>query len=189
MVLGHNWGPKEDYEKYLGRGYECLAERARCDNTWRNLLKLLETCGTDRRSCFYTNAMMGLLEREASEGDFPGSQHELYLNRWSEFLRYQLRVVRPRLVLCIGGESPRMLGRSVNDRGGWLGPLGGQRSLADLGRHEIDVRAFPNPGFELDPFVAVAIHHPCREGNFLPRFDRICGLVQRGLSEADQFTR
>ena len=111
MVLGHDFHSEAGYEASLAAGAEPASQP-----TWRALIEWFEAVGIDPTTCFFTNVYMGLRQGAATTGRFPGASDAAFVERCRTFLRQQLEVQRPRLVLTLGVWVPRLvapLGRAA----------------------------------------------------------------------------
>ena len=104
MVLGHDFHSEEQYEKSRARGMEDLNAP-----TWRNLLNLLKEVHLAPTECFFTNFFMGLREGKATTGMFPGRKDKDFVQRCQDFFLDQVAVQRPRTILVLGGQVPKLL--------------------------------------------------------------------------------
>ncbi len=111
MVLGHDFHSERGYEKSLELGMESPNQP-----TWRSLTKMLREAGVPLESCFFTNFYMGLRLGAATTGRYPGSLSPRFVTECRDFLRVQLEVQQPRLVLVLGAWVPSLvapLGRGL----------------------------------------------------------------------------
>lgn len=104
MILGHDFHSEVEYQKSLERGQEDLN-----GPTWRNLIDVLTRAEIDLKSCFFTNAYMGLREGHQTTGKFPGSSCPNFVERCQSFLLYQIKVQRPSLIVVLGSHVPSFL--------------------------------------------------------------------------------
>lgn len=104
MILGH------DFHNAIGyaRAYPNWQENLRSP-TWRNLLSVLEHAGLKESDCFFTNFFMGLRQGKEVTGEFPGAKDVGFVSRCRLFLLHQLAIQKPRLVLVLGNEVPRLI--------------------------------------------------------------------------------
>jgi uracil-DNA glycosylase len=117
MVVGQDFDSEVAYEKSL--------ERERRDPkspTWENLIPFLERVGIAPKTCFFTNFFMGLRKGTKATGKFPGARDKNFVARCGEFMKEQLRVQRPQLVLTLGIQVPSRLGTLAPKKlGEWVG--------------------------------------------------------------------
>src|SRR5207249_1752425 len=103
MILGHNYYSVEGFREQL--------ELGKADDqypTARNLFRILADAGIPKPDCFFTNFFMGLTTGP-NTGTFPGARDPGFVESCRQFLRFQLQVQRPRLVLVLGPQVPRFL--------------------------------------------------------------------------------
>ena len=112
MVLGHNFGKEDDYERARRVGHE---RRVR---TWRGLLPLLDSASIQPEHCFFTNVYMGLKLGKRNLGRFSGA--EAFKRRCESFLLgAQIALLKPRLILALGGFVPGPLASQSDDLAAW----------------------------------------------------------------------
>ncbi len=71
--------------------------------TWRHLESLMSDAGIDARSCFFTNAVMGVRpEKQNSVGRSPAFDHPVFVGKCAAFILSQLSVVKPAGVVVLG---------------------------------------------------------------------------------------
>jgi len=104
MVLGHDFHSESGYQASLARGWEDAKQP-----TWHVLTWLLEGKTIALEDCFFTNFYMGLRAGSGTTGRFPGSTDPEFVERCQQFLKQQLALQRPRLVLTLGIWVPRLL--------------------------------------------------------------------------------
>jgi hypothetical protein len=115
MVLGHNFDSESGFNKSFARKGEILAT-----GTWGPLLKVLKEASIPFEQCFFTNAFMGLCEGDDSS-DFAGRSNERFRNACLAFLKTQIEIQRPRLILTLGLHSPPLLACISSDLTSWKG--------------------------------------------------------------------
>jgi hypothetical protein len=153
MILGHNFDSEAGYRRSVARGAEDLNAA-----TWRELTKFLRRAlpkGEEGLTdCFFTNFFMGLIARGSSVGQFPGARDDAFVERCREFLRRQIEVMRPSLMLVLGMHTPRLIAPLASE----LEPWGKAKTFAELDRQ--------NAGFIPRVVIAgvrlsvVALTHP-----------------------------
>jgi hypothetical protein len=132
MILGHNFDSETGFQKSLSNGSENLAS-----GTWRSLLDLLKTASIPLEECFFTNAFMGLCQ---------GDDNKRYLGRGDpqfraaclEFLKAQIKMQRPRLILALGLHVPPLLASASYDLTDWTGQCKGRSFDPELHLKDID---------------------------------------------------
>lgn len=123
MVLGHDFHSERGYEKSLELGMEPPNQP-----TWRSLSRMLHAAGVALGSCFFTNFYMGLRRGAATTGRYPGSLSPQFVTACRDFLKVQLEVQRPRLVLVLGAWVPSL----VAPLGGGLEPWTSCSTLREI---------------------------------------------------------
>ena len=107
MILGHNVDSVTGYAKRRQSGVS-HGDRVPGHGlmpTWSKLYQLLENGGVDLADCFFTNVFVGLKVGDRNEGRFT-AHPTIEFSRWCrEFLAYQVRVMRPRVVVVLGQHA------------------------------------------------------------------------------------
>jgi hypothetical protein len=151
MVVGHDFHSEAGYLASAKLGGERLTMP-----TWRNLLALFAAAAIPPTSCFFTNLYMGLREGATSTGLFPGATSPRYVAHCKSFLREQVRVQRPALILTLGKYVPPALADLSPELACWSG-LGGFKQIDEVGpvRHRVSF-----PGIDDFACTAIALLHP-----------------------------
>lgn len=105
MILGHNWGAVHELEDSYEHGCDYPLD----GRTWKYLrlyLKAAKVCKTD---CFFTNALVGLQPCHAI-GRMKASRE--FTKQCRAFLCKQIEIVKPRLVVILGGAAEDQYRRS-----------------------------------------------------------------------------
>jgi hypothetical protein len=168
MVLGHNFDNVASYEQSIERGREFG-----WNATWDNLSKLLHSCGIRLSDCFFTNALLGLIETARSTGSHPGHRDPDFREACRRVLLASIERQQPKLILVLGLRAGRILGE-VMGLAAWSNaktfPRFDALRLSDAGLH----LNCPGTGA---PLAAVIIIHPSlRRSNLRYRsFDNLVG--------------
>ena len=158
LILGHNFHDKANYCKTVQRGGE-IDRNA----TWRALLPFLRSCGIDPEACFYTNALMGLMDKAGATGAHRGHRVLAFRESCGQLLRATIDLQRPRLVLTLGRPATRFLGEVVDGLEAWARMSSFPRfDSGELWRAGLDL---PRVGH--GRIAAVALVHPCLRGSNL----------------------
>jgi uracil-DNA glycosylase len=177
MILGHNFGDPTAMEDALKRGTEDLSGA-----TWRNLRGLLAEAKVTERRCFFTNSLMGL--KDDGKGCVgPMSNDPAYRKRCTDFLRFQIDVIRPGCVLALGDEAKDAIFRlSVEVKAAWCGPRGGSRSIKSL-LEQIDLNPTLSVRLSGSFSCPVAIvYHPSELRNLRPMWTEAVAVVRAAAS-------
>jgi uracil-DNA glycosylase len=167
MLLGHNLDSESAFERTLERGGEDVDGNA----TWRVLRQTLNVAEIPPEQVFFTNFFMGLIRGASSVGSFPGRLDPSFVDRCRLFFVEQLRVVRPRLVLVMGIQTPQLLAPLSAQ----LRPWTNATSFKTLdARDGALVRKVAIAGLDLSPTFAVITHPSLRGSNVHRR--RYAGL-------------
>lgn len=126
MVLGHDFSTEKKFNEMLA-GKENDIDSP----TWRNMIKLFNSSGIDLEECFFTNVFMGLRKTESMVGEFPGFKDKEFLARSIDFLKLQIDVLKPKVVITLGKYAAELLTNATSDLDVWKN----QKALktADIG--------------------------------------------------------
>jgi uracil-DNA glycosylase len=116
MVLGHNFDSEAGFDASVRRGREKLT-----GGTWGTLSRLLRDAAIPCEQCFFTNAFMGLCRGDDSL-DYRGRRHAAFRSACRSFLREQIGVQRPCLILTLGLHVPPIMAELSPDLSAWIGP-------------------------------------------------------------------
>ncbi len=173
MLLGHNFGDVEAMEEASNRGMEDLR-----GPTWRNLLGLLAEAKVSPSRCFFTNALMGLKD---DAGGCVGALSDDcdYRQHCSDFLGYQVEVLRPGCILALGADAQEMLVRLNPEIAvAWRGPRGGKKTIKSLFA-SADRGLIPSVRFPGSLCCGVAVmYHPCEMRNLRTVWSETVVLVK-----------
>ncbi len=100
MLIAHNFGNISSY---------CKAKERRGESRsafWITLKSFLDKAKVELSECFYTNALMGLKPGDAC-GSLPRDRDHREQSR--AFLARQVKIVNPRALITLGGESKKEL--------------------------------------------------------------------------------
>lgn len=154
MVLGHDFHSENGYNESLRNGMESSEQP-----TWRELTRMLAEVAMPMESCFFTNFYMGLRKGTATTGRYPGSRSAAFVDRCRAFLRIQVEVQRPRLILTLGAWIPPLVAELEGGLENWRGA----KTLRDIDRRSpLLENVMLHTG---SPCVAAALSHP----SFYPR--------------------
>jgi uracil-DNA glycosylase len=104
MVLGQDQDNTKGFEQSL------RAKRETYSQTWTNLLGLFKEAQIDRSQCFFTNCLMGIRQNATTNtGVSPGYKDAEFRRNCLEFLSFQISLQRPKVILCLGQMSIKML--------------------------------------------------------------------------------
>ncbi|MFN0011093.1 MAG: uracil-DNA glycosylase family protein [Phycisphaerales bacterium] len=160
MIVLNNFGNEAWFEECQRNGDAEIVNAS--TGTWPGLIQLLTTVPIDRRDCYFTNAYVGLLKGDEDLlRDLPGTRRDAHFRQACEAsLHQQLALVRPKLVLPMGGRAVALLGRASPSLRKWVGPRFGERQFNEIDRDGaayVRQAAFPQVGLTCS---AVALTHP-----------------------------
>jgi len=167
MVLGHNFDNVASYKRSIERGPEFG-----WNATWDNLSKLLHSCGIRSSDCFFTNALLGLIDTASSTGSHRGHRDPDFREACRRVLLASIERQQPKLILVLGLHAGRLLGEAMVGLTAWSKAKTFRRfddmRLSDAGLH----LSCPGTGA---PLAAVIVIHPSlRQSNLRHRrFDNL----------------
>lgn len=184
LVLGHNFYNVASYEQSVQQTREIGR-----NPTWANLLPFLQRCCISPSDCFFTNAMLGLIETNSATGSHPGHRKPEFRAACRRVLSASIERQQPRLILALGMPATRMLGEVIPGLEAWSKATTFPRF--DAGRMceaGLDLSC-PKSG---TPLAAVVLVHPSfRASNLRHRsFENLIGdeaevaMVRRAMVEA-----
>ena len=97
MVVAHNFGTIQNYERAIAHGRE--DDRS---PTWQALIPFLAECGIDPLRCFFTNALVGVLDGGSSIGCRREQRDTRYRAACADVLRGAMALQQPTLILACG---------------------------------------------------------------------------------------
>ena len=160
MILGHDFHSVAGYEWARAN----LAENLKSP-TWRHLLTLLKDVPIPLDECFFTNVYMGLREGTHTTGRFPGSRDRAFVERCRIFFNRQLRLQRPRVILCLGGFVPAFLAPLSRGLAEWTPG----HSFGELDKRSVAVVLNARFHGADHTCPVVALTHPCLRAVNVPR--------------------
>lgn len=121
-------------------------------------------CGIRPSDCFFTNAMLGLIESDSATGSHPGHRNPDFRAACRHVLSASIERQQPRLILALGLAAARMLGEINPGLEAWSKvktfPRFDAGRMCDAG---LDLRC-PTTG---TPLAAVVLVHPSMRGSNL----------------------
>lgn len=116
MLLGHNFDSEFGFQNSHQRGKEKLTS-----GTWRSMIGLLEAADVPLKDCFFTNAFMGLCEG-GNSFDYRGRDDKRFRTACLLFLKAQMELQHPRLIVTLGLHVPPLLALISPGLSAWSGP-------------------------------------------------------------------
>lgn len=108
MIIGQDQDNEVNFQQSEVNGNE------KHTRTWHNLIKLLEAGDIDLSDCFLTNCIMGVRVGNVSNtGISPAFNHPPFINACIDFLRYQIAIQKPKVILCLGRKPIEVIGKLV----------------------------------------------------------------------------
>jgi hypothetical protein len=83
------------------------------------MLALFSEVGINRSDCFFTNAFMGLVEGDDPTLTVPAMRDYGFLSRCREFMKAQITLLKPKLILGLGTKVPSFLAPLANLPAHW----------------------------------------------------------------------
>jgi uracil-DNA glycosylase family 4 len=115
MFVGQDWGCEADLES-IKKDKDADIQ----SGTGRNLHRLIKESRLPINECFFTNALFGLRKGNNNLGQSPGWESKEFVNRCTEALRLQIKVIRPRAVICLGRQAPKILAQIFSECEPWV---------------------------------------------------------------------
>jgi len=144
LVLGNYQATLSSYQRVLDGSIGGFP------TTWRVLRRVLAS--VPPRQVFLTNAYMGLPDLAQDTAPFPTTPS--FTRRCAQFLTTEIKLFRPRIVICLGVAAAKMLARITDGLAPWR-PWPGYRNLRRLGQEVVT----PCHAGGIT-FTAVAVQHP-----------------------------
>lgn len=154
MIVGRDFGTLDAYKKAKASDDHGELES---DPTWKHLLALLDAADCDPRSCFFSNAFMGLRKGKRNVGDTQAHRDRNFLAACRDFFVTQIEMMRPRVLLTLGSAVPAFVAEKLEVDPSWCA---GTLKAIDAANKPVqkDV-AVPDLGFTVA--ATVALTHPC----------------------------
>jgi len=114
LVLGHDFATENSFNSIRAR------KKADLDcPTWKNIIDLFSEVGINPSNCFFSNVFMGLRKSNPMIGKFPGAKDRGFYNRNLEFLKFQIKTIRPKTIITLGSYAPKMLSKISDELKVW----------------------------------------------------------------------
>lgn len=186
MILGQDFGTVEYFQQNVR---QAGTENTTGNPTWNNLLTLLDASGIDHKSCFFTNAIMGLRKTGKNTDSPVAFKNPTFIAGCQQFFLAQIQVQRPRVILALGYWPAHFLSHN-------LSPMltkywGHFRSITPIvaeDSHAVVLRAtFPDvPDYETN---VVALFHPSMRGVNVSKLSKNIQYTFTPQTEADRIRR
>ena len=119
MFVGQDWGCKTSLD-----GLKASTDIANYDISWgtgNNLKELLNDIPIPLEHCFFTNVIFGVREGESNTGKSPAWKDKDFLKKCENALRKQIEIIKPKGIICLGRNAPRMLKNVIPECEKWVG--------------------------------------------------------------------
>lgn len=118
MVLGHDFSTVDKFK-------EMQAEKANdiSGPTWRNMIQILAEANIELTDCFFTNVFMGLRDTKSMVGKFPGLKDKAFVDRNIEYLKFQISIIMPQMIITLGKYASELLSVTSKDLCLWSGNM------------------------------------------------------------------
>lgn len=158
MVLGQDFGNWDDFEKSRDRKQISLVGYNEDNKTWVGLNIILDRAEIPKFKCFFTNIYIGLREGSCKPtGRFPVPKNHNFFETCHVFFDFQVNVLKPKLILCLGSTPIQFLSRHVCGQPDW--PQTATLSERVRNREIItDMKFMTCPAVTT---VVVPLFHPC----------------------------
>ncbi|WP_312648946.1 uracil-DNA glycosylase family protein [Aminipila sp.] len=109
LVLGQDFSTEKYYYDFLNK-----RKKDTDSPTWKNLIKLFNEASINMQNCFFSNVFMGLRKTDSMTGKFPGLKDQEFKKRNIEYLKYQIEIIKPRLIITLGKFAAELLSSAAN---------------------------------------------------------------------------
>ena len=110
MLVGHNTDATGNRARWRRNGLSPGEPPKGSMQTWRRLYEMLDRAGLRREEIFFTNIYVGPIEGDDPRAPFPGRTDPTFCAWCDAFLDEQIKLMRPRAVVALGGEAARKFG-------------------------------------------------------------------------------
>jgi hypothetical protein len=163
IFIGNNLDAETAYLRRLaeGRPHGDIRSPMR---TWRHLYNILGIAGLDPRGCFFTNAYVGLVGGDTAVGRFPGADDPWFTGWCESFLRHQIEIMHPSVLVTLGADARRFVGALSDDLTPWTTTRPAQPAVcaARIDGHEVRGIALAHPS--MHPASAASRHFADQSG-------------------------
>lgn len=105
MILGHDQDNEAGFATTRKKGEETYS------STWKNMRNLLKEANIAEEDCFFTNFLLGIRKgSDTNTGKSPTLKNPLFLNECANFLIEQLKIQKPKAIICLGFVPFKLLG-------------------------------------------------------------------------------
>jgi len=179
MVVGRDFGTRVAYDLA-----HCEHGERESDPTWKHLLKFLEDAGCDPRSCFFSNAFMGLRSGQEARniGDIPAHRDANFLAACRDFFVTQIEMMHPRILLTLGSAVPAFVAMKLKVDPSWC--AGTLKAIDEASASVQKDVAVPDLGFTIA--AVVALTHPCLRPANVRRRSYKKGLLRLRGQDAEE---
>lgn len=85
------------------------------------MIQLFAEANIELTDCFFTNAFMGLRDTKSMVGKFPGLEDKDFVYRNIEYLKFQISVIKPQMIITLGKYASELLSTTSKDLFLWSG--------------------------------------------------------------------
>lgn len=150
LILGQDFGLFSEFTKMTEGQMQ-----DRSSPTWRNLLSLLEATHIRPADCFYGNVFIGLRHAGKSTGRYIGFTSPRFMTNNDCFLRAQLELIKPKLIITLGVYAPMVLARLTDQLAVWRNSF----SFKRIDNQNASIQR--NANFGTFTATCIALVHPC----------------------------
>lgn len=157
LMLAHNFGTVADCATIERQGSQFDT-----NPTWRHLRRFLGSCGKSVEDCFFTNALMGAMRSDSSEGRVAGHDCPKFRDGCLRVFLKTIALQEPTVVLALGRPAIEFAGESIPALAGWRH----FKTFAQIDESpEGPIRQVmldPQATGQMHPIHFVPLVHPCR---------------------------
>lgn len=148
MFVGQDWGAKDSLDALEKDQDEDMKSR-----TVSNLCGLLEEAEIQLQDCFFTNALFGVRTGKKSTGTSPGWKDQLFVDECSKALQFQIDILKPKAIICLGRHAPRLLRILFPECNIWHSSAGFKK-IDSAGHSTLELDS------QSSPMIAAILLHP-----------------------------
>lgn len=138
MILGQDYDNECNFCALYGTKHQSEVENK--NSTWVTLLKILrdDKVKINPEDCFFTNAIMGFRKQNSKNTGISKAFLKTnidFLGQNIKFFKYQLDIVKPKLIIGLGSQIPRFIGKCFSTDAD-LAVLSKIKSFRELDMHD-----------------------------------------------------
>ena len=153
LFVGQDWGCEDNLTALCDKNADIKS------GTGKILLNLLIEAKIPLDECFFTNALFGVRKGKTNTGASPGWNDPKFVGGCAEAMKDQIAAVRPRGIVCLGRDAPKLLARLLSECVLWK-TAKSFKAIDAAGCAVVSVTSFPR----ID-VAAILLHPSFRRAN------------------------